>query len=290
MDKDVEHLRLLSIFHYVVSGMAALFACFPCIHLMFGIAIVRGALNAGPGHEPPPAFLGWFIIGLASAFIVLGWSFAIAVFLAGRFLTQRTHYLYCLVVAGLECLFMPFGTVLAVFTIAVLIQPSVKLLFQGLYPDVEVPAGVTYNASRVLGTILFAIAGCLFGGLCFAQLGSCLGYYVGEIIHGFGRQPPVGYVLAGGAFFALPGSVCGTLASLRLRRGVRPNIVFAVVIALANAAALLGTIDIAFDLSFESLTMRTALVGIVSGLIVGLIMTVLLRPGTTQRYYVEPGR
>lgn len=282
MDRDVEHLRLLSIFHYVVSGLVALFACFPCIHVMFGIAIVSGALDAGPGHEPPPAILGWFVIVVASAVILLGWSFAIAVFLVGRFLAQRAHYTYCLVVAGLECLFMPFGTVLAVFTIAVLIQPSVKLLFQGERPHAEVSTGTTYNASRVLGTMLFAAVGCLLGGLCFAQLGSCLGYYLGEIIHGFERQPPVGYVVAGGAFFALPGSVCGALASGRLRCGVRPNIVFAVVIALANVTALLGTIDVAFDFSFESLTMRTALVGIVSGLIIGLIVTVLLQPRPSE--------
>lgn len=32
--KDLEHLRLLSIFHYVVGGLIALFACFPIIHLM----------------------------------------------------------------------------------------------------------------------------------------------------------------------------------------------------------------------------------------------------------------
>ncbi len=37
MDQDLEHLRLLSIFHYVVGGIAGLFACFPCIHLVLGI-------------------------------------------------------------------------------------------------------------------------------------------------------------------------------------------------------------------------------------------------------------
>jgi hypothetical protein len=37
--------------------------------------------------------------------------------------------LYCLVVAGIECIFMPFGTVLGVFTIIVLMRPSVRNLF-----------------------------------------------------------------------------------------------------------------------------------------------------------------
>ena len=34
---DTEHLKLLSIFHYVVGGMAVLFACFPIIHLVIGL-------------------------------------------------------------------------------------------------------------------------------------------------------------------------------------------------------------------------------------------------------------
>ena len=29
MNEDLEHLRLLSIFHYVVAGIGALFACLP---------------------------------------------------------------------------------------------------------------------------------------------------------------------------------------------------------------------------------------------------------------------
>jgi hypothetical protein len=36
----------------------------------------------------------------------------------------------CFVVAAIECIFMPFGTVLGVFTIIVLSRPSVKALFQ----------------------------------------------------------------------------------------------------------------------------------------------------------------
>jgi hypothetical protein len=35
----------------------------------------------------------------------------------------------CLVMRGVECLFMPFGTVLGIFTIILLIQEPVKQLF-----------------------------------------------------------------------------------------------------------------------------------------------------------------
>jgi len=60
-------------------------------------------------------------------YILVG--FAVCLALAGRFLAQRRRYYYCLVMAGIACMFMPFGTVLGVFTIIVLLRESVKELF-----------------------------------------------------------------------------------------------------------------------------------------------------------------
>jgi hypothetical protein len=40
MKQDEEHLRLLSIFHYVVAGLAALFALFPIFHLILGLFMI----------------------------------------------------------------------------------------------------------------------------------------------------------------------------------------------------------------------------------------------------------
>ncbi len=41
--EDGEHLKLLSIFHYVVAGLAGLFACLPLLHMAFGILMLTGA-------------------------------------------------------------------------------------------------------------------------------------------------------------------------------------------------------------------------------------------------------
>ena len=140
MDQDQEHLRLLSIFHYVVAGLAALFACFPLIHLAIGLFfILAPASLSGPGQPPPPAFLGWFFVVFASAFILAGWTFAACVFHAGRCLAKRRRLLFCQVMAGVECMFMPFGTVLGVFTLIVSMRPSVKPLFDG--PRATPPLG-----------------------------------------------------------------------------------------------------------------------------------------------------
>lgn len=42
-NNDLDHLRLLSIFHYVYAALTALMACFPIIYVVIGIAIVTGA-------------------------------------------------------------------------------------------------------------------------------------------------------------------------------------------------------------------------------------------------------
>jgi hypothetical protein len=127
---DNEHLKLLSIFHYVVSGLAALFACLPVFHLIIGLILVFAPQKFGPSTNQPPALFGWFFVGFASIIILLGWTFAAFVLITGRFIARRKHYTFCFAVACVECLFMPFGTCLGVFTILVLNRASAKELFK----------------------------------------------------------------------------------------------------------------------------------------------------------------
>jgi hypothetical protein len=129
MTQDEDHLRLLSIFHYVVGGLAALFALFPIFHMLFGVFLILAPEKFGKG-EAPPAFVGWFLVALAACFMIAGWTFATLIIVTGRFLARRKYYTFCFVMAAVECLFMPFGTVLAVFTLVVLLRESVKRMFE----------------------------------------------------------------------------------------------------------------------------------------------------------------
>src|SRR6476659_11508877 len=83
------------------------------------------------GNQAPPAFVGWLFIILGGGFFLVGQSLAICIIIAGRFLAQRKHYHFVFVVACCECLFMPFGTVLGVFTIVLLSLEPVKGAFDG---------------------------------------------------------------------------------------------------------------------------------------------------------------
>lgn len=128
-NQDEQHLQLLSIFHYVVAGLTALFACFPIIHLAIGLSMLFGGFDVPPDEAAPMQLFGLMFVLIPTIIILTGWALAGAMAATGYFLSKRTHYTFCLVVAGIECIFMPFGTVLGVFTIIVLVRPTIKAMF-----------------------------------------------------------------------------------------------------------------------------------------------------------------
>jgi hypothetical protein len=125
---DDDHLRLLAIFHYVVGGLGALFAFFPLIHLTLGLFLLWAPVHPGQG-TPPPAFVAWLFIFLGGMLFLAGETMAVCVLAAGAFIRRRTHYWFVFVVACVQCMFIPFGTILGVFTIIVLSRPAVKHQF-----------------------------------------------------------------------------------------------------------------------------------------------------------------
>ena len=131
VSQDGEHLRLLSIFHYVVGGLMALFACFPLIHIAVGAMLLLNPNAFNEGHAPPfPAqMMGFMFVIVGSVIVLAGWLVAALTITAGRFLSRHKHHTFCVVMAGLSCVFFPFGTALGVFSLIVLLRPSVKDLF-----------------------------------------------------------------------------------------------------------------------------------------------------------------
>ncbi|MFN2508492.1 MAG: hypothetical protein ABR589_06935 [Chthoniobacterales bacterium] len=127
---DEQHLRLLSVFHYVVGGLTALLACFPLIHLALGLAMIYApqSISSKPGDEPP-ALIGWMFTCMGGGMFLAGISLAVCVIVAGRFIARRRRYWFIFVLACLQCSIFPFGTALGVFTIIVLSRQSVKALF-----------------------------------------------------------------------------------------------------------------------------------------------------------------
>jgi hypothetical protein len=128
---DADHLKLLSIFHFVGAGFALLGILFLLAHYaMFHAFFANPKLweNQKPG--PPPAeffaMLKWFYLVFA---IWFGSSGVLNV-VSGLCLRARKHRTFSMIVAGINCLHIPLGTVLGVFTIIVLIRDSVRELYE----------------------------------------------------------------------------------------------------------------------------------------------------------------
>ena len=131
MNQDNEHLRLLAIFHYIVAGLAALFSFFPLLYTAMGAIFLFAARHGTPkpGEELPPEILGWLFVAFGALFFLAGITMAICILFAGGSLSRRRCYWFAFVVACIECIFIPFGTILGIFTIIVLSRESVKALF-----------------------------------------------------------------------------------------------------------------------------------------------------------------
>ena len=131
--RDREHVRLLSIFHFIFAGLALLGIAFLCLHyfILHTVFSNPDLWKAQREAVPPPkAFLDAFIWFYLFMGVILLAGLVLNV-LSGLFLWQRRHRVFSLIIGGLNCLQIPFGTGLGVFTIIVLSRDSVRELYSG---------------------------------------------------------------------------------------------------------------------------------------------------------------
>lgn len=84
---------------------------------------------AGQVQPFPSKLFGAMFTVIASVIILAGLTLSTCIITAGRRLSAHRSHMFCMVMAGIECLFMPFGTVLGIFTILTLIKPEARELF-----------------------------------------------------------------------------------------------------------------------------------------------------------------
>jgi hypothetical protein len=131
MEEDIRYLNLLAVFHMIVASIAGLLSCLPLIDLFIGVPMLKDVPYALSQNEffSQTTLTPLIFILLPSGMTVIGWMFAIAIALNGYYLKNHKWLNYCMIVSGIETIFMPFGTVLGVFTIILLTKPNIKNLF-----------------------------------------------------------------------------------------------------------------------------------------------------------------
>jgi len=148
---DEDHLNLLSILHYVWAGFNVISLLMALFYIAMGFAMATGAIDdinqgveefEGLRQQPqmPPIF-GWIMVMFGTIGLLIGSVFCFAEYKAGQYLKQRTNHTYCVVIAAIECCFMPLGTILGVFTLITLMKPDVKEMFgvEMAFEDIESP-------------------------------------------------------------------------------------------------------------------------------------------------------
>jgi len=132
---DKSHLTVL---HFVGAGLAALGLVFVGLHfLLFRTVLTNPAFQGPPGAPPPPAE---FFAIFKWVYLCLGLWYGTSLvmnLLAGSYLHTHQRRTFCFVTAALNCLHLPLGTVLGIFTIIVLARDAVRAAFAPRAPDVE---------------------------------------------------------------------------------------------------------------------------------------------------------
>jgi hypothetical protein len=128
-----KNLHLLTIFHYVVGVLVVLFSSLFIIHIVMGVLMLTHGgswlMPPAQGSLPPPPLFGAFFVAMGSVAVLFGWTMGALTIVAGRSIERRRRHLFCMIVAGLLCMWAPFGTVLGVFTLVILTKPHVRQQF-----------------------------------------------------------------------------------------------------------------------------------------------------------------
>ncbi|MBK7705921.1 MAG: hypothetical protein IPN69_24060 [Acidobacteria bacterium] len=132
VNQDREHLKILSICHYVFAGLCIFPFLYGFIYTFMGV-FVGAMIAADTRHNdgPPAALFGgiFVLVGLSISAVAL--AIGIAAIKSGRNMSKLNGRMFSFVFACFLCLFMPIGTILGVFSIIVLSRESVKRLFDG---------------------------------------------------------------------------------------------------------------------------------------------------------------
>jgi len=127
---DADHLNLLSIFHFIGAGFAILGLLFLAAHYaMFHAFIANPQMWQNQKQVPPRAeffaIFKWFYLAGAVWFIGTG----LLNLFSGLCMRARTNRTLSIVVGAINCIHMPLGTILGVFTFIVLLRDSVRELY-----------------------------------------------------------------------------------------------------------------------------------------------------------------
>lgn len=126
---DEEHLRLLPVLYWVLGGLDIFISLYGLIYVAMGAVVAMVPWQSSSASDAPPAFLGWFFFAIGAGFMLAFGGSAALKIATGFWIRKRRHRTATLIMAGVSCLSVPFGTLVGVLSFMVLLRPSVASLY-----------------------------------------------------------------------------------------------------------------------------------------------------------------
>ena len=120
------HLSTLSVLHYVYGALVCVIGLFLLFLIPLGHFMNSDWLAAHSDNQPPPHFVGHLIMMIGWILFVFVEIKGILNIISARNISLRKGRTLSQVVAALDCLNIPFGVALGVFTFITLADPEVK--------------------------------------------------------------------------------------------------------------------------------------------------------------------
>ena len=130
---DEEHLKLLSLGYKISAAISGFFSLFGLLYVFAGVAMSVAFSHATDlatkTDQAPPAFVGWIFAGFGALFVLLMTTMALLKLRAALCIQRRKSRTYCMVIAAIMCIGVPYGTALGVASFMVLSRDSVVQQF-----------------------------------------------------------------------------------------------------------------------------------------------------------------
>src|SRR4029077_1637449 len=110
VDRDHEHLRLLKIGYYIMAGLTGGILFFSLFYIAMGGLFASGVIPAQVNSNADPRLMGGIFLGVGVAIMAIGLIITFLCFFAARSLRDHRRRIFCVIVAGLSCLQIPWGT------------------------------------------------------------------------------------------------------------------------------------------------------------------------------------
>ncbi|MCB0793307.1 MAG: hypothetical protein KDB88_01100 [Flavobacteriales bacterium] len=122
-------LKLLSTLHYVYGALICV-SGLGLLALVFLGTMLQSDWLAEQGGNPPPAWVGGLVGTIGWVLFVLVELVGIMNMLSGNWIASRKNRTGSMIVAGLDCLNIPFGIALGIFTFISLNQDEAVALYE----------------------------------------------------------------------------------------------------------------------------------------------------------------